>query len=73
MSKIMTDTSVRTVQDGCEFPRCECLTGVSPIEDLEGKCVALWIQSGREVEEWNGDCCDCELIQGIYNCKLNPF
>jgi len=42
-------------------------------EDLEGKCMAFWVLNGRETEEWNGDGCDCELIQGTYNCKLNPF
>jgi hypothetical protein len=49
------------------------LTGPSHTEDLEGKCMVLWVQNGGKTEEWNGDRCDCELIQGNYNCKLNPF
>ena len=39
------------------------------LEELTGKCHALWVLSGKETEEWNGDCCDCELIQGTFNCK----
>jgi hypothetical protein len=54
-----------------ETPSAE--TGTQPIEDLEGKCMALWLLNGHETEEWNGDSCNCEIIQGIYNCKLNPF
>ena len=42
-------------------------------EELEGRCHALWLLNGGETEEWNGDSCDCKHIQGILNCKLNPY
>lgn len=42
-------------------------------EELEGKCHALWLLQGNETSEWNGIGCDCEYVQGILNCKLNPF
>lgn len=41
--------------------------------DLEGKCMALWEYHKGETEKWNGESCDCELVQGNWNCKLNPF
>jgi hypothetical protein len=42
-------------------------------EELEGKCMCIWLLEGGETEKWNGVGCDCEIIQGHYNCKLNPF
>lgn len=50
-----------------EFPR------LKKIEELEGKCHALWLYTKGQTEEWNGSGCDCEFIQGNLNCKLNPF
>lgn len=38
-----------------------------------GTCMALHTLSGKETEEWNGDTCGCEHIQGNWNCKLNPY
>lgn len=39
------------------------------LDDLWSKCHSLWVLQGGETQEWNGDSCDCELIQGTYNCK----
>lgn len=47
--------------------------GFQDTEDLEGKCHALWLLSGKETEEWNGESCDCPFIHGSVSCKLNPF
>lgn len=41
------------------------------IEELEAKCHVLWLLNGGQTEEWNGDRCDCEYIQGNWNCKAN--
>jgi hypothetical protein len=40
-------------------------------EELEGKCHALWLLKGGETQEWNGETCDCEWMQGNLLCKLN--
>lgn len=39
------------------------------LEELEGKCHALWLYSKNETEEWNGDGCDCKCIQGNLVCR----
>lgn len=49
-----------------EFPRSKKL------EELEGKCLALWTQAGFCRDD-TGTPCNCEIIQGNYSCKLNPF
>lgn len=51
-----------------------CRDYLLSVEDLEGKCMALHVLSGGPTgEEWTGEGCDCRIIQGTYNCKLNPY
>lgn len=48
------------------------LTGQSLTEQIDywtGCCHVLWVLNGGETEEWNGESCDCEYIQGNWNCK----
>lgn len=48
-------------------------TNLDTDNDQVGACRALWLLNGGQTEQWNGIECDCEIIQGVYNCKLNPF
>lgn len=49
------------------------LTELKELEDLEGSCHALWLLNGGETQEWNGDSCKCEYIQGNFVCKRMKY
>lgn len=56
------------------FPELEdYLKKLDTDDDEVGACHALWLLNGGETQEWNGDRCNCQTIQGNLNCKLNPF
>lgn len=69
------NTKMQDIMDVFDGPEQEC----HPLQKLDtddatvGACHALWLLNGGETSKWNGEGCDCELIQGNLNCKLNPF
>lgn len=57
-----------------QAPQCGCVYSSDCIlEELEGKCHALWLLRGGETDKWNGESCMCPWSQGNLVCERMKY